>query len=220
MTSAVPTLVVITDRHAAAKVGRPVVDTVAAALDGGAPAVLLRDKDLPADERRTLGEQLRRRCTDAGARLLVSSDVALARDLAADGIHLAAHDPPYTDATLLIGRSCHNRAEVAAARDEGVAYATVSPVAASTSKPGHGPPLGPAGLQRLVTAAEDLPLLALGGVTPDNVAQWWQAHGIAVMGGIMRATDPATTVRALLTAWAERSAPARPTPASEPEDPS
>ncbi len=199
----IPTLLVVTDRHAAARGGRSVPEAVDRAIAGGAPAILLRDKDLPIDERRALGEQLRPMVTAAGARLLVSGDVALARALDADGVHLAADDPPCPESVGIVGRSCHDRDEVAAARSEAVAYASVSPVAATASKPGHGPALGVVGLEELVRVADGLPLLALGGVTPANVAAWRHAgaHGIAVMGGIMAAPDPAGSVRALLTAW-------------------
>jgi thiamine-phosphate pyrophosphorylase len=120
-------------------------------------------------------------------------------------VHLAAGDPRLTvqPEELLVGRSCHDGAEVVTARDEGVAYALVSPVAASPTKPGYGPALGAAGLRELVENADRLPLLALGGVTPDNAATWRAAgaRGIAVMGGVMAATDPAATVRRLLLAW-------------------
>ncbi len=204
-----PTLVVITDRHAAARAGRCVPQVVAAALDAGAPAILLRDKDLPAAARRSLGAELASLVDDAGARLLVSSDVRLARELGAAGVHLAADDPPCPAPVGLLGRSCHDRDEVAAARAEGASYAFVSPVAASGSKPGYGPVLGPAGVRELVDAAGDLPLLALGGVTPVNAARWREAgvHGLAVMGGVMGAVDPMAMVRTLLDTWAAGSEP-------------
>ena len=200
----VPTLVVITDRHAAARAGRSVLEVVAAALDAGAPAILLRDKDLPAAARRSLGEELASLVTDTDAQLLVSSDVRLARELGAAGVHLAADDPPCTAPVGLLGRSCHDRDEVAAARAEGVSYAFVSPVATSGSKPGYGPVLGPDGVRELVAVAGELPLLALGGVTPANASRWREAgvHGLAVMGGVMEAVDPMATVTALLDAWA------------------
>lgn len=205
MTPPIPSLVVITDRHAVRRSNRTVTSTVAAALDAGAPAVLLRDKDLPADERRSLGDQLRLLTTAAGAQLLVASDAVLARHLGADGLHLAAADPPCSEPLALLGRSCHDRAEVAAARDEGATYAFVSPVAASRSKPGHGPALGPAGLKALLSVAEGLPLLALGGVDATNATAWRSAgaHGLAVMGHVMGAPDPAAAVRGLLAASEE-----------------
>lgn len=219
-TGGVPDVVVITDRHQAAQAGHDVVEVVAAAVDAGAPAVLLRDKDMPAPERHALGRRLQSAVAAAGARLLVASDVGLAAQLRAHGLHLAAADPPCPSWRGMVGRSCHDRAEVVAARREGVAYAFVSPVAASASKPGHGPPLGPAGLRRLVRAVGDQPLLALGGVTPGNVADWRAAgaHGVAVMGGVMRATDPGAHVRALRAAW-DTAAPSDAAGSSRATDP-
>lgn len=201
-TTVPPTLIVITDRHATARAGRSVPQVVDAALDGGAPAILLRDKDLPPAARRSLGKELASLVADAGAQLLVASDVALARELGATGVHLASDDPPCREPVGLLGRSCHNRDEVAAARTEGASYALVSPVTASGSKPGYGPALGPAGVRELVATAGDLPLLALGGVTPANAAHWREAgaYGLAVMGGVMAAVDPMATVTALLDA--------------------
>lgn len=204
MTTDVPSLMVVTDRHAAERRGRSLPEVVAAAVDGGVPAVLFRDRDLPLALRRDLGEALQPLVTDAGARLFVSADVTLAHHLDAAGVHLPADAPPCPDpAGLLVGRSCHDDAEVAAARDEGVDYAFVSPVAVSPSKPGYGPALGVDGLGRLVRLAGDLPLLALGGVTAANAATWRAAgaSGIAVMGTVMAADDPARAVEDLLAAW-------------------
>lgn len=208
MTPAVPTLVVLTDRHAAARAGRTLPDTVAAAVDAGAPAVLFRDKDLGHEGRRSLGEQLAAVVGHAGASLFVASDHDLARHLGADGVHLAVHDPhPGDRATgMLVGRSCHHDTEVETAVREATDLLLVSPVAPTASKPGYGPALGPDGVRHLVALAGDLPVLALGGVTPENASAWRDggAHGLAVMGGVMSAPDPADAVRRFLDTW-ERS---------------
>lgn len=204
MTTDVPSLMVVTDRHAAERSGRSLPEVVAAAVDGGAPAVLFRDRDLPAALRRELGEALQPIVTDASAQLFVSADVALAHHLDAAGVHLPADAPPCVDpAGLLVGRSCHDDAEVAAARDEGADYAFASPVADSPSKPGYGPVLGADGFHRLATHAGPLPLLALGGVTASNAPVWRAAgaSGIAVMGTVMAADDPVQAVEDLLAAW-------------------
>jgi thiamine monophosphate synthase len=105
-------------------------------------------------------------------------------------------------ADLLIGRSCHDVDEVRDAVAQGCDYVIVSPVAMTQSKPGYGPALGPSGLATLVEAASDLPVFALGGVTPDNTAIWRRcgAYGIAVMGGIMAAADPAEATTEYLEA--------------------
>ena len=195
----VPRLLVLTDRELARRSLRVTVLEVAAA---GAPAVLLREKDLDADRRRRLGTQLSAVTGGLGTVLLVAGDPGLAAEVGS-GVHLGAADDPVASdlrGQLLVGRSCHDRDEVLAAVAEGVDYVTVSPVAATPSKPGHGPPLGSDGLAELVAAAGSVPVLALGGVTPDNLTTWLDAgaHGAAVMGTVMRAAAPADVVVDLL----------------------
>jgi thiamine-phosphate pyrophosphorylase len=197
---AVPPLVVVTD--AAATGGRPVLDVVAAAVAGGARAVLLRDKQLPRAQRIAVGRQLRALLDPVGGLLLVASDVAVAADpgVRADAVHLAAADPWPTGWDRPVGRSCHDRDDVARAAAEGCAYATLSPVFSPTSKPGYGPPLGPDALRDL-----PLPVLALGGIEPGTVAACRRAgaSGVAVLGAIMGAADPGAVAAALLAAWDE-----------------
>jgi thiamine-phosphate diphosphorylase len=191
-----PSLLVLTDRTQTG--GRPLVDVVRGAVEGGARAVVLREKDLPRDERAAIAAELRP-LVDV---LLVASDPAIP----ADGVHLAATDPlPPGDTSrpAVVGRSCHDADEVQRAGRERCDYVTVSPVLESGSKPGYGPPLGIDGLREAVGRAT-VPVFALGGVAPDSAASCIGAgaHGIAVMGGVMRAHDPATTVAALLDAIA------------------
>jgi thiamine-phosphate pyrophosphorylase len=194
---ALPPLVVLTDGPA--RPGRPLPETVSAAVAGGARAVLVREKHLPRSERADLIDQLRPLLGAVGGVLIVASDATLP----GDGVHLAADDP-LPDAGQVFGRSCHSRADVAASAREGCSWATLSPVYPSASKPGYGPPLGPAALTGL-----PLPTWALGGVSEATAGACRRAgaSGIAVMGEIMRADDPAARVAGLLTAW-ERAAPA------------
>lgn len=197
----VPRLLVLTDRRRSSAAGRSLVETVAAAVDAGAPAVVLREKDLDVEARRRLAREVAEVADRADARLVIASDPALAAEVGAAGLHLAAADPACGHGPgWLVGRSCHDLGEVRAARAEGVDYVTASPAATSASKPGYGPALGRDGLAELVRAAGDLPVLALGGVTPADVEVWSAAgaHGVAVMGGVMGADDPAAAVRALL----------------------
>jgi thiamine monophosphate synthase len=178
-------VIVFTDRRQAR---RPLVDVVAAAVEGGARLVVLREKDLPGGERAALAARLRAVLAPVGGRLLLAG-----RD------HLAAADPFPADRPGLVGRSCHDAAELAAAADEGCDYATVSPVFPTPSKPGYGPPLGPARLADLCAGAR-LPVYALGGVTDAARAAACLeagAAGVAVMGAVMRADDPAGVVRSL-----------------------
>jgi thiamine-phosphate pyrophosphorylase len=185
-------VIVFTDRRQAR---RPLVDVVAAALDGGARLVVLREKDLPDDERAALARQLHAAVAPAGGRLLLAGPTP-----GPDGVHLSAADPRPSIVAGIVGRSCHNAGELAAA---GADYATLSPVFPTRSKPGYGPALGIDGLAAAVTAVPDLPVYALGGIeSPEQAAACVAAGaaGVAVMGAVMRAADPAALVASLTRA--------------------
>ena len=198
-------LIVVTDRAQAAVTGQGLIDVVAAAADGGAPVVLLREKDLPRGERARLAAALVSVLAGSGTALLVATDARLAEEVGAVGVHLAAADDAWEAVAeagrwLLVGRSCHGIPELQAARSAGLDYATLSPVWATASKPGYGPGLGLGGLAAGVAAVPGLPVYALGGVEPGRAADCLSAGaaGVAVMGAIMRADDPAKVVRSLL----------------------
>lgn len=186
-------VVVFTDRRLAR---RPLTDVVAAAVAGGVRWVVLREKDLPRPERAALAADLRAILADAGGTLIVAG----ADPLGGDAVHLPAAGPYPPPRVGLVGRSCHDRAELARLTVED--YATVSPVYPTATKPGYGPPLGPDGLRALVHVSP-VPLLALGGITDErHVEECLHAGavGVAVLGAIMRAADPAAAAAALTSA--------------------
>jgi len=187
-----PRLLVLTDRTQCAG---SLTDTVAAAVDAGARAVVLREKDLPLPERAVLAERL--------AGLLAPVDGVLVWAGAAGSaghaaVHLSAADALPVPRPALLGRSCHSAPELTAARAEGCDWAFLSPLSATASKPGYGPVLGVAGLAALVPLGP--PVFALGGVRPEDVAgcRAAGAHGVAVMGPVMR--DPSAVTRYLAAA--------------------
>ena len=179
-----PRLLVVTDRTQAAG---PLADVVAAAVDAGARAVLLRDRDLPARERAALAAALRAVLDPVGG-LLVTAGTATS-PAHPGAVHLAAAEPFPDPRPALVGRSCHSAAELVQARDEGCDWAFLSPVFPTASKPGYGPALGVGGFARLRPLGP--PTYALGGVGPDDVPALLAAgaQGVAVMGPVMR--DPA-----------------------------
>lgn len=181
----VPRLVLLTDRSQL-RLGRGLVRTVLECAEAGLEAVVVREHDLDPASRHGLVATL----ADVDGLTVLSSRLP---DPAAHGLHLAAHQPPPVGGRW--GRSCHTGAEVAAAAAQGAAWVTLSPYAASASKPGHGPAL-PAG----AFVGHPLPVLALGGIDVTNAAaaRAAGAHGVAVMGAVMRSADPAGVVAALL----------------------
>jgi len=178
-----PRLLVLTDRTRCP--GGDLLSTVDKAVAAGARAVVLREKDLPGDERRRLADAVHALLAPAGGLLIVAGTA-----LPASHMHLAVRDAVPTPRPALLGRSCHDAGELRRAAAELCDYVTLSPVFASPSKPGYGPALGLATLDALVTAGVPA-VYALGGVRPEDVAGCLDAgaRGVAVMGAVMR--DPA-----------------------------
>lgn len=201
-----PRLLVLTDRDASERQGRHLPETVAAAVAGGARAVVLREKDLPREARLELGRELLSVLQDIAGTLIIASDATLADELGTGWVHLASTDPlPGRATRLAAGRSCHDAGSLRQAQAERAAYATISPVFASRLKPGYGPSLGLASLAQLAGDLADLPVYALGGVDAATAAQCLTAGaaGVAVMAAVMAADDPAAATRELLTAVEE-----------------
>jgi thiamine-phosphate pyrophosphorylase len=185
-----PPILIITDRRRS--VGA-LDDRVLALFRGGCRWLSVREKDLAAAERLDLLGRLVELGRDFGATLSVHDDAAAAATLGV-GLHLPAKaDGAAARRRLgraLIGQSCHDATELAAAVASGVDYATLSPVFASAGKPGYHPVLG---LDSLARAAP-IPVLALGGVTiatASGLAGRGFA-GAAVMGEAMTTPDPQT----------------------------
>jgi thiamine-phosphate pyrophosphorylase len=194
-------LLVITDRHQA----RHPLEAIAAAIGrGGGRWLLFRDKDLAAPARRDLALRLAAIAAEQGFALSVSADIELAAAVGAAGVHLQAAGQVASArerlADAIIGVSAHSLADVAAAAAAGADYVTLSPVFLTESKPGYGPALG---IESLRTAAAlGIPVLALAGVTAATAGACLaaRASGVAVMGEVMRAQDPARVVRELVAA--------------------
>ncbi|MGN9776282.1 thiamine phosphate synthase [Micromonospora sp. H33] len=205
---ATPTgVVLLTDRRVARS---PLVDVVAGAVAGGVRWVVLREKDLPRPERAALAADLRAILADVGGTLIVAGP----DPLDGDGVHLPAAGPYPPPPLGLVGRSCHDEAELTRLTTED--YATLSPVYPTRTKPGYGPPLRPDGLRRLIEVSP-APVLALGGVeTPQQVHDCVEAGaaGVAVLGAVMRADDAAEAAATLTRAFARAHGRPRPSNAT------
>ena len=198
----VPPLLVISDRHQAQ---RPLEEVATAVFAGGCGWFSLREKDLPPGERRALLGELVALGRRFGALVTAHEDIEAVAVTGADGVHLpSGGNPAAARARLpvaLIGASAHSADEAAALLRAGADYLTVSPVFITASKPGYGPALGLDGLARIVARAPGA-VVALGGVTPENVASCLSTgvRGVAVMGEVMRSADPQLTVECILRA--------------------
>jgi thiamine-phosphate pyrophosphorylase len=209
-------LYLVTDRRQTR--GRPLVEVVEHALQGGVRAVQLREPDMEARPLLELARQLCAVTARHGALLLVNDRIDVALACGASGVHLPSHSFLIEDARnllgpdRLVGVSTHHAHEVAAAKAAGADFAVFGPVFETPSKQAYGPP---AGLEALASATRisDLPVLAIGGITADRVSDVIArgAAGVAVIRAVLEAQEPAAAARALVDAArrpaAEGSAP-------------
>ena len=196
-----PPLLLVTDRRQAR---RPLGEVVGAALVAGCRWVSVREKDLPEEEQIALARMLMPMARRHGARLMVHGDAALAKACGADGVHLpSGSDLAAARALLgvdkLVGVSIHIVTEAEALDPTVIDYAIAGPAFETASKPGYGPEIGRKGLAEIARASR-VPVLAIGGLNAVRAAEVLAVGpvGIAVMGGIMRASDPGQEVRALM----------------------
>ena len=182
---------------------------VAAAIAGGAALVQYRHKEADAATRRREAGALLGLCRERGVALLLNDDVALARELGTDGVHLGRHDadPGAARAALgpqaLIGVSCYN--ELARARGAcaaGADYVAFGRFFPSRTKP-EAVPAEPALLTQ-AGAELDCPLVAIGGITADNGAQLIAAGAdmLAVIDGLFGQADVEGAARRIAALFA------------------
>jgi thiamine-phosphate pyrophosphorylase len=175
------------------------VESVCAALASpirSLVAVHLRHPSANDRELVELGTRLRRLTADAGAWLVINRRADLALVLAADGVHLPEGGLDIADvrqlsSTLAIGLSRHDAVGVREAG--GADYVFLSPV---HPVPGKGRPLGAAGFDALARRSP-LPVIALGGMTPDRIRELRHASGVAVIRSVLHSADPGEAMHAL-----------------------
>jgi len=202
-------LYVITDRRLAPDGDLPAL--VGRALQGipaDSVGVQLREKDLGADALLSLARDVLAVTRPAGVPLLINDRVDVALAAGADGVHLAGHSLPAAEARDLLGSdrylaaSTHDLAQARAAVSGGCDFVTFGPVFHTPSKASMGSSLGLGGLREACAALAPFPLVALGGVTPDNAAECHAAGaaGVSVIRAVLSAPDPAAACRALIVA--------------------
>jgi thiamine-phosphate pyrophosphorylase len=206
-------LYLVTDRALCA--GRGLVESVRTALAAGATSVQYRDKTPDAARRRDEAAALVGLCREAGATFIVNDDADLAAEVGAQGVHVGRHDsgPPAVrrrhGSSLLIGVSCYDdldrgRAAVAAGADY-VAFGSAFP---SPTKPGavHAP----LDLYRRAVRELTVPVVAIGGITPDNAGRLVAAgcHAVAVISAVLGAADPAEPAARLARLFGPGAGPA------------
>jgi thiamine-phosphate pyrophosphorylase len=195
-------LILVTDRLLAG--GRLLEEIVEAAVRGGVTAVQIREKHCPPGQFAVRAGRLRAVLDRLGIPLIVNDSVDAAAAVGAAGVHLGQRDMASAaarrilGAEAVIGLSVETLEQAAAAEAEDVDYLGVSPVFPTPTKTDTAPAWGLDGLRRL-RALTKRPLVAIGGIGPDNAAAVLAAgaDGLAVVSAIMAAADPEAAARAL-----------------------
>jgi len=175
-------------------------DQVRLLADGGATFVQLREKNLPA---LNFYREAKAATEISGVQIIINdrADVALA--VKAVGVHLGQDDlPPEAARTLLgdeaiIGYSTHNIVQAQAAASLPVDYIAIGPIFRTTTKANADPEVGLNGLRAVRKAIGDIPLVAIGGITPENAPAVIEAgaDSVAVISGLLSGGRAAISAR-------------------------
>ncbi len=174
---------------------------VNAALIGGAKVVQYRAKDIRPDERREMAENLKNLCDNHDAKLIINDFPELAHEIDAAGVHLGQDDISVGQARQLLGHdkiiglSTHNVDEALKAEVHGADYVAIGAIFPTGSKSDTTL----VGLKTLsmVRKAVRIPVVAVGGITPDSAFAVLDAgaDAIAIISGVMADADPARAAK-------------------------
>lgn len=170
--------------------------------------VQVRVEDTATDRQAyELTRQVLALCTPYEVPCLVNDRLHVALATGAAGGHVGADDLPVAAArevlgpAAVLGATAREPATALAAVTAGASYLGVGPCRATATKDGLPPPIGVAGV-RAVVEAVDVPVIAIGGVTAAHVAELRAAgaYGVAVVGALSQAADPARAAVELVRA--------------------
>jgi thiamine-phosphate pyrophosphorylase len=196
------------DVDAAAAAGWAPADLARAFLDGGAPLIQIRAKQLASGPLLALCDSLVALARPYDASIIVNDRADVARMSGAAGVHVGQDDvPPAAARAMLgdgatIGVSTHGRAQVEAALPLPVDYIAVGPVFGTRTKETGYDAVGLAVVSEAARLAGARPVVAIGGITletaPAVIAAG--AGAVAVIGDLLAGGDPAARVAAYLRA--------------------
>ena len=186
------------------------LDSIRLALEGGCRWVQLRVKNATIDELRPMALEAQRMCREAGATFIIDDQVALVKEIGADGVHLGKNDMPVAEARnilgpeFIIGGTANTFDDVRMHYEAGANYIGCGPFRFTTTKEKLSPVLGLEGYRSIVSQMREeginLPIVAIGGITADDIPDIMKTGvtGIALSGTVLRAEDPIQEMQRLL----------------------
>lgn len=169
-------------------------------IQGGATLIQLREKRLPPNEFFKQADEAVKMAHARGVQIIINDRVDIALAVKADGVHLGQDDmPPAAARALLgdhalIGYSTHSVQQAVGALNQPVDYVAIGPIFPTTSKRDTEPLVGLTGLQQVRAATGEIPLVAIGGITAQNMPGVFHAGAdcVAVIQAALK--DPTTIV--------------------------
>lgn len=186
------------------------LDSVRLALDGGCRWIQLRMKNASEEEIMRNAVAAKELCREAGAVFIIDDNVAIAKEVGADGVHLGKNDMPIPEArrilgaSFLIGGTANTFEDILAHYRNGADYIGCGPFRFTTTKERLSPVLGAEGYARIVAKMKevgiDIPMVAIGGITCEDIPEIMGTgvDGIALSGTVLRAEDPVEETRKII----------------------
>ena len=196
-------LYAITDRSYLRE-GETLPDAVESAIKGGATIVQLREKELVHNDLKTLALSVKRVCDKYHVTFIINDDVALAKEIGADGVHLGADDMAIADARALlgdnvvIGATAKTIEQAKKAEEAGADYIGSGAVFGSDTKKDATPMSRE--LLDSICKCVSIPVVAIGGIDAYNVSELRDTSiaGVAVVSGIFARSNKAKASRDIL----------------------
>ena len=174
---------------------KSVKETARLVIDGGADAIQLREKSISDSEFISLAREIRDITTKRGSLLIINDRVHVAREINADGVHLGQQDMSVLEAREIIGNekiigvSTHSVTQAKQAQKDGADYIAIGPIYPTRTK-SYEPSIGIEVIQEILRAV-DIPIIAIGAITLDNLDEVLKAGAsrVAACSAIIGSKD-------------------------------
>jgi thiamine-phosphate pyrophosphorylase len=195
-------LCVITDTSVQKKHSH--IEIARMAIKGGADVIQFRDKTMAAGDLIETAKKLKKVCSKDGVLFIINDRIDVALLSNAHGVHLGREDIPIKEARKLLGKNkiiggtAHSLTEAIEAEKDGVDYIGFGHIYPTASKLKLTPPVGIEELKKAVKII-NIPIFAIGGIELNNIKEVTETgvHGVALIGSVVRSSNPAKTVREL-----------------------
>lgn len=190
----------------------PHLPSIRKACQAGCRWIQLRMKDQEDEVYEQLAYQAKEICDQYNALLIINDHVGIVQKISSRGVHLGKQDMPVAEARKLLGSDCiiggtaNTFEDIEQLYQAGADYIGLGPFRFTHTKKNLSPILGPEGykalMERCATRGIQTPVIAIGGILPEDVAGLLQAgiYGIAVSSVITHEAAPSTVVNHFLTA--------------------